>query len=185
VTDAGPITPDFKAFLQAQLVFFVATAAAGARVNLSPKGGDSLRVLDDRHVAWLDFTGSGAETAAHLKHDGRIVLMVCAFEGAPRILRLWGTGQVLWRDTTEFDALLPLFGEVAAQPGTRAIVRITVKEAKTSCGYAVPLMRFEKPRNGLARWAMKQGEDGLRTYRHTSNQHSLDGLPTGLPEEVA
>jgi hypothetical protein len=183
MTDAGPITPDISAFLRAQPVFFVATAAAGARLNLSPKGGDSLRVLDGRTVAYLDFTGSGAETAAHLKHDGRIVLMVCAFEGAPRILRLWGTGEVLWHGTTECAAVLPHFGEAATQPGIRAIVRITVAEARTSCGYAVPLMAFQKPRNGLTRWAEKQGEAGLRAYRRANNAMSLDGLPTGLPEE--
>ncbi|MBS7792343.1 pyridoxamine 5'-phosphate oxidase family protein [Roseococcus sp. SDR] len=179
-----PITPAFAAFLAAQPVFFVASAAAGARVNLSPKGQDSLRVLDARHVAYLDFTGSGAETAAHLKADGRIVLMACAFEGPPQILRLWGRGQTLWRDTPEHAALLPRFGEAAAHPGIRAIIRIAVEAAKTSCGYAVPMMRLEKPRNGLTRWAAKQGEAALAEYRRENNAMSLDGLPTGLPPEV-
>lgn len=179
-----PITPDHAAFLATQPVFFVATAAAGARLNLSPKGLDSLRVLDGRHVAYLDLTGSGAETAAHLRADGRIVLMACAFEGPPQILRLWGRGETLWSGTTRFETLLSRFGEAAAQPGIRAIILVAVESAKTSCGYAVPLMKLQKPRNGLARWAAKQGDAGLASYRRANNAVSLDGLPTGLPDAV-
>ncbi len=171
------ITPELAAWLEAQPVFFVATAPldAAGHVNCSPKGGDSFRALGPLSVAYQDYTGSGAETAAHLREDGngRIVLMFCAFQGKPDIVRLHGTGQVLQPGESGFD-------EIAAQfppnPGTRAIMRVDVERVSTSCGFAVPLMRYEASRDALDRWAEKKGTAGLNEYRALKNSRSIDGL---------
>jgi pimeloyl-ACP methyl ester carboxylesterase len=167
---------DLRAFLQAQHVFFVATAPSGVfgRANVSPKGLDSLRVLSDTEVAYLDFTGSGIETIAHLRDNARIVLMVCALSGPPKILRLWGRGEVIEPHERGFATLRALFGE---HPGVRAIVRIEVERIADACGYAVPLYRFEGERAQLGEWAEKKGEGGLVAYRQEKNAKSIDGLP--------
>jgi Pyridoxamine 5'-phosphate oxidase len=168
-----------RAFIAAQHVFFVASAAAGARVNLSPKGLETLRVLDANTVCYLDCTGSGNETAAHLKADGRMTIMVCAFEGPPMILRLYGRGEALPRGGAPYAALLAgAFGgeEIA---GARQIVRMAVDSVQTSCGYAVPLYAYEGQRDTLIRWAGRKGEDGLAAYRAEKNARSIDGLPAG------
>jgi pimeloyl-ACP methyl ester carboxylesterase len=165
-----------RALLQAQHVFFVATAPSGpfGHVNVSPKGLDTLRVLSDTTVAYLDFTGSGIETIAHLRDNARIVLMVCAFEGPPKILRLWGRGEALEPHERGFAELRALFGE---HPGVRAIVRIEVERITDACGYAVPLYRFEGDREQLGAWAENKGVEGLLTYRQEKNAKSIDGLP--------
>jgi len=159
-----------------QPVFFVGTAplAADGHVNLSPKGGDSLRVLGPLEVAYQDYTGSGAETAAHLRENGRIVIMFCAFVGAPQILRLHGKGTVVTPDNPAFLELAKQFPD---NPGTRAIVRVTVRRVSTSCGYAVPLMEFSGHRDALVRWTVGKGADKLKDYRRQKNQKSIDGLP--------
>ncbi|MDX2103665.1 MAG: pyridoxamine 5'-phosphate oxidase family protein [Alphaproteobacteria bacterium] len=174
------LTEAHQAFLAAQKVFFVATAAPGARVNLSPKGLDCLRILSDRAVCWLDVTGSGAETAAHLAADGRLTVMACAFEGSPLILRLYGRGTSLPRGSAGYQALLSSAFADREPPGARQIVRLDFDLVQTSCGFGVPLMSFQEDRQTLLTWAEGQGEDGLRAYRAKKNAKSLDGLPTGL-----
>jgi hypothetical protein len=158
-----------------QHVFFVATAPSeGGHVNLSPKGHDSLRVLDPSTVAYLDLTGSGAETIAHLRENGRITLMFCAFEGLPRIVRLHGRGEVLEPGDAEFAALASRF---PPQPSTRSVIRVALSRIADSCGYGVPLYRYERERDQLPAWAERKGPEGLRAYQRERNCESLDGLP--------
>ena len=163
-------------WIRSQPMFFVATAPLSAQghINCSPKGLDTFLVLGPQRVAWLDLTGSGAETIAHLKENGRIVIMFCAFDGPPRIVRLHGSGRVHELGEPAFEALRPRFNDL---PGVRAIIDIEVTRISDSCGYAVPRMRLEGDRDVLERWANKRGEDGLKAYRATHNRHSLDGLP--------
>lgn len=179
------LRPQDRAFIEKQHVFFVATAAPGARVNLSPKGLDTLRVIDERTVVYLDLTGSGNETAAHLKADGRLTFMFCAFEGPPLILRLYGRGRVLPRGGPEYGALLAERFDGDERIGARQMVRLDVELAQTSCGYAVPNLAYRAERPGLDNWAEAKGPDGLVAYRAGKNQVSLDGLPTGLVEPLA
>ncbi len=167
----GPL----REWIERQHMFFVATAPRGddGFVNCSPKGLDSLRVLDESTVAYLDLTGSGIETVAHVKQNGRIVVMLCAFEGPPRIVRLHGRGHVVHPGDATFDALTAQF---PAQPGVRCVIRIDVARISDSCGYAVPLMDFVGDREVLTKWAEKRGADGISDYQRTHNTESLDGL---------
>jgi hypothetical protein len=178
------LNPQHRAFIEKQCVFFVASAAPGSRINLSPKGQDSLRVLDERTVVYLDLTGSGNETAAHLKADGRLTLMFCAFEGPPMILRLYGRGRVLSRGGGEYAAVLRTRFGGAEQVGARQMIQLDVEALQTSCGYAVPNLVFRAERPGLDAWAEKKGADGLVAYRAQHNQVSIDGLPSGFVERV-
>jgi hypothetical protein len=169
------ITDELGAFIAAQRVFFVATAPTdGGRVNVSPKGLDTFTVLDANTVAYLDLTGSGIETVAHLRENGRITIMFCAFDGKPNIVRLYGRGEVLPTGEHDADTLLPRFGEY---PGARAVIRVHVDRVSTSCGYAVPRMRYEGERDQLVTWADRRGPDGLVEYREEKNAVSIDGLP--------
>jgi hypothetical protein len=176
------IEPTHRAFIEKQRLFFVASAAPGARVNLSPKGLDGLRVLGERRVVYLDHTGSGNETAAHLAADGRLTVMVCAFEGPPMILRLYGRGRVLPRGEAEYAGLLADAFACAEPPGARQMVLLEVEQVQTSCGFGVPLYDYVGERASLTTWAEHKGEAGLRDYRPEKNAVSLDGLPTGLRE---
>jgi hypothetical protein len=162
-------------WLAAQHVFFVATAplAADGHVNCSPKGGP-FRVLDPRTVAYPDLTGSGAETMAHLRENGRIVLLFCSFGSRPRILRLHGRGEALEPGDPGFDALRAGFPEYAA---TRAVIRVAVERISDSCGYGVPRYRYEGDRTQLLDWADRKGRAGLARYQLENNRRSLDGLP--------
>lgn len=173
------ITERLRAFITAQQMFFVASAplSADGHVNLSPKGLDSLRILSPRRVAYLDLTGSGNETSAHLRENGRITLMFCAFAGPPRILRLFGRGDVCLPGSATWDELSPLFDEY---PGARQIIVVDVTRVQTSCGYGVPLYDFVGQRDTMIRWANAKGVDGLETYRAEKNARSIDGLPTPL-----
>jgi hypothetical protein len=175
------ITPELAAFIDAQPVFFVATApATGGHLNLSPKGLDSFAVLGPREVAYLDLTGSGAETIAHLRENGRITLMFCAFDGKPNIVRLYGHGEVIPVDdpaATPFLARLP----APDLPGARSVIRVDVERVSTSCGFGVPLMTFAGTRSQLLDWAEKQGPEGLVEYRAQKNVVSIDGLPAMRP----
>lgn len=159
-----------------QRLFFVATAPSGAEghVNLSPKGLDALRILGPREVAYVDLVGSGAETAAHLRDNGRIVIMLCAFEGPPKILRLHGRGRVVEPGDDGFEALAARFPSYAS---TRAVVRVDVTRVADSCGYGVPLYAYQGERSQLHAWAERKGEDGLRAYQRAHNLRSIDGLP--------
>jgi len=174
-TASDSIGNDLRAFITAQRVFFVATApSTGGHVNLSPKGLDTLRIIDGRTVAYLDYVGSGAETIAHLKDNGRIVLMLCAFQGSPKIVRLHGHGEALEPQQSEFAALRALF---PAHPPARGIIRIHIERIADSCGYGVPIYAFESDRSQLEAWSDRKGEDGLRAYQKNNNRTSLDGLP--------
>jgi hypothetical protein len=170
------IDDKLAAWIGRQRMFFVGTAPSGSdgHVNVSPKGPmGSLRILDPHTVAYLDVIGSGAETIAHLRENGRIVVMICAFEGPPRILRLHGRGEVLPADAVEFDATPP--------PGTeRAVIRVAVERIADSCGYGVPLMRYEGHRPQYRKWAeskLRKSESALEEYMADKNARSIDGLP--------
>ncbi len=166
-----------------QHLFFVSTAALSAEgsVNLSPKGLDSFSILDPHTVAYLDLVGSGAETIAHLRENGRITMLFCCFEGPPRLLRLYGRGEVLEPGDEEFEALLSRFPEY---PGTRSIIRVSLTRIADSCGFGVPLYRFEGDRTQLTDWARRKSEEGLREYQLGNNRESLDGLPALRGEEL-
>jgi hypothetical protein len=168
-------------FIATQKLFFTASGTADSRLNLSPKGMDSLRVLSDSRVAYLDLTGSGNETAAHLKHDGRLTMMWCSFDADPLILRLYGHGRTVRRQDAEWGELRRCF---PALPGERQIVVLDIEAVQTSCGYAVPRYLYTGGRDTLARWAEKKGAVGLLEYWREKNQVSIDGLPTGLLEDA-
>ncbi len=170
------VTPELETFIVAQQMFFVSTAplSASGRVNLSPKGLDTLRLLSPSRVAYLDLTGSGNETAAHLKENGRITFMFCAYQGPPKILRLYGKGRITRPGDSQWDELEPLFPTL---PGIRQIVIADISRVQTSCGFGIPLMRFEGHRDLLTAWAEKKGQDGLAEYRAKKNAMSIDGLP--------
>ena len=171
------IDPDMAAWIRAQPLFFVASAplSADGHVNVSPRGLDTLRVLGGRRIAYLDLTGSGNETAAHLAENGRITVMFCAFEGKPRILRLFGRGRVVRPGEGEWERLRVEFPP--EMPGARQIVDIEVDRIQTSCGYGVPLMDYQGQRETLVDWANKKGPDGLAEYWEKKNSRSIDGLP--------
>jgi hypothetical protein len=175
VADTLPaITSELAEWMHAQPVFFVATAPRDGHVNVSPKGYDTFRVLGERRVAYLDLTGSGAETIAHVRENGRVTIMFCAFSGNPRIARVYGHGTVHRVGARGFDALASDFEML---PGARAIVEVDVDRVSTSCGYAVPLMDMVEDRERLQQWARAKTEDGLVAYRATKNAVSIDGLP--------
>jgi len=169
-------------FIQRQRIFFTASAARDGRVNVSPKDGAALRILSEQRVAYLDVTGSGNETAAHLRADGRLTLMFCAFEGAPVILRLYGHGRVLRRGGAEYGELLASAFGGEERPGARQIVVLDVEMVQTSCGFGVPLFSYVGERPNLDQWAANKGESGLQEYWQAKNSVSIDGLPTGILE---
>jgi hypothetical protein len=169
-----------REFIVRQPMFFVATAPTGAdgHVNVSPKGmAGTFAVLGDLRVAYLDFTGSGAETAAHLRENGRITLMFCAFDGKPNIVRLHGTGRVVPAGDGEFAELLPNFEAPPDTRGVRAIIDVAVHRVSDSCGFAVPLMSYTGDRDVLLQWSSKRSDDDLAEYRRKKNAASIDGLP--------
>ena len=174
------IEPIHREFIEQQRIFFTASATAESRVNVSPKDCAALRIVSPNMVAYLDQTGSGSETAAHLLADGRLTLMFCAFEGPPVILRLYGRGKSLVRGTAEYGALLESLFHNEEPPGARQIVWLDIDLVQTSCGYGVPLFSYQGERPTLQRWAQAKGEDGLVEYRRIKNATSMDGLPTGL-----
>ena len=167
-------------FIAAQKIFFTASGTATSRLNLSPKGMDSLRVLSPGRVAYLDLTGSGNETAAHLRHDGRLTLMWTSFDADPLILRLYGRGRAVRRQDADWAELRAHF---PALPGERQLIVLDIDSVQTSCGYAVPMYAYRGERETLARWAEKKGPVGLLDYWREKNQVSIDGLPTHLLEE--
>ena len=171
------ITTRLQKFIEAQKIFFLATAPSSGRINLSPKGMDSFRVIEENRVLWLNVTGSGNETAAHLLENKRITIMFCAFEGAPNILRLYGKGKEIKEGDASWDALIQLFPET---PGTRQIFDITIDSAQTSCGMSIPFFEYKGERNELNDWATAQGKEGIKDYWKNRNQESIDGLPTKI-----
>jgi Pyridoxamine 5'-phosphate oxidase len=165
-----------KSFIEAQHVFFVGTAPAGSagHVNVSPKALESLRILDPKTVAYIDYVGSGVETIAHLRENRRIVIMLCAFDGSPKIIRLHGEGSVIEPQDDAFGSMLSWF---VPRFGVRSIIRVELKRISDSCGYGVPLYRYEGQRAQLADWAEHKGQDGLLDYQCEKNAASIDGLP--------
>ena len=172
-------------FIARQHVFFTASATATGHINLSPRSTDMLRVIGDNQIVYLDRTGSGNETAAHMLADGRLTIMLCAFDGPPLIMRLYGRGRTLRRGGPEYARLLAeAFG--GEEPvGARQIVMLEVELLQPSCGYGVPRFDYKGERESLTRWSEDKGEDGLEAYRRENNARSIDGLPTGVGEEEA
>jgi hypothetical protein len=171
------ISDRHRAFIERQPMFFVATAARDGRVNVSPKGLDSLRVLGPRRVVWISGTGSGNETPAHLRDLNRMTIMFCSFVREPLILRLYGTAREVQPDETDWTELAGLFPPLL---GARQLYDVDVELVQTSCGYGVPLMELVGQRDLMDRWAEKKGEAGLAAYHARTNVVSIDGLPTGL-----
>ena len=160
-------------------MFFVATASDTSRINLSPKGMDTFRVLDEKRVIWLNLTGSGNETAAHLEADGRITMMMCAFEGAPMILRIYGKGRVIHPKHEKWSELIGQFPDLG---GKRQIIDVEVEMVQTSCGMSIPFYDFKSERRELDDWAKNKGEEGIKDYWKEKNETSIDGLPTRIEE---
>ncbi|MEZ5655432.1 MAG: pyridoxamine 5'-phosphate oxidase family protein [Sphingobium sp.] len=175
------LSDEHKTALESAPVFFVATAPQDGRINLSPKGMDSLRVLSPMQVAYLDLTGSGNETSAHLRENDRITLMICSFTRNALILRIYGRARNVQPDDTEWESLIGHFPAIA---GTRQIFVIDVESVQTSCGYAVPQMELVAERQTLVKWAEGKGDEGLATYRSQKNMVSIDGRPTGLKPQL-
>ena len=171
------ITPDIRDFIAEQKVFFVATAPQEGRINLSPKGMDTFRVLDERRAIYLDLTGSGNETAAHLLENSRITIMFCSFDKTAQIVRLYGRGRAIHPSDTNWNRYLAMFQPV---PGVRQIMEIDVESAMNSCGYGVPQFDSLKERDTLRKYWEKKGDDAVPEYQRKHNDKSIDGLPTGI-----
>jgi hypothetical protein len=174
------ITPELNDFIAEQKLFFVATAPRVGRINLSPKGMDTFRVLNERRVIYLDLTGSGNETAAHLLDDGRITVMFCSFDKSARIARLYGRGRTIHTGDEKWKTYLAMF---PPEPGVRQIMEIEVESTMTSCGYAVPF-DGTRERDTLRKYWQKKGDDAVRPYHHKHNVKSIDGLPTGITRDA-
>lgn len=174
------ITPELKDFIERQKIFFVGTAASEGRVNVSPKGTDSFRVIGENKIVWLNLTGSGNETAAHLLKNSRMTIMFCAFEGKPMILRLYGSAKVYHERDNEFHEFLKLFTE---NLGSRQIIEMHIDLVQISCGFAVPFMEFKEERTILNDWAKKQGKEKINDYWVKKNTQSLDGFETKILED--
>jgi hypothetical protein len=173
------IDDKIRNFIGEQKMFFTASAANEGRINLSPKGIDTFRVLDENTVCYLDLTGSGNETAAHIAQNGRLTIMFCSFAGAPLILRLYGKGETVHQSLEKWNEMSTLFDDYA---GTRQIIVLHVESLQTSCGFGIPLYEFKEDRTMLTDWAKNKGEDGINQYWREKNQTSIDGLPTGIFE---
>lgn len=171
------ISDKLRTFIEQQKLFFVGTADVDGRVNISPKGSDSLRVLGQNSVAWLNLTGSGNETAAHMAANNRITIMFCAFEGGPMILRLYGSGRSIYPRDPDWDGFARIFPE---HIGARQIFDIHIDMVQTSCGFQVPFYEYVGERDTLDKWSQKKGRDGIEQYWQEKNKVSLDGKPTGL-----
>lgn len=172
------LTERHREFIGKQHVFFVATAARDGKVNVSPKGLDSLRIVSDTRAVWLNGTGSGNETAAHLLDTPRMTVMLCSFDREPLILRMYGTARAVHVGDADWDDLYGLFPPMK---GARNIFVLDIDLVQTSCGFGVPLMEFTDDRPLMDSWAEKKGPEGLHAYQQEKNRVSLDGLPTGLP----
>jgi hypothetical protein len=172
------ISQKLQSFIEEQKIYFVATAAADGRVNVSPKGMDSLRVLDANRVVWLNITGSGNETAAHVAELPRMTLMFCSFNAEPMILRLYGEAREIQVGDPEWNALYSLFTPL---PGARQIFDMKVDLVQTSCGFAVPFFEYQGEREMLKEWVVKKGPEGIEKYWHENNSKSLDGKPIKTP----
>ncbi len=174
------LTPKLREFINQQPVFFTGTAPDQGRINVSPKGMDTLRIIDDNHVAYLDLTGSGSETAAHLRQNGRITIMFCSFSATPMIARLYGRGRIIRQgdpDWREYRERFP------AMPGDRQIMVIMIESAMTSCGYGVPRMENVRERRTLLRYWEERDDKAKEDYWVAENYLSIDGIPTGVLDD--
>lgn len=171
------LTPRLINFIENQRLFFIGTAMQDGHINLSPKGLDSFKVINENRVIWLNLTGSGNETATHLLHNERMTLMFCAFEGPPMILRLYGSANVYHQYDDEWKENIGFFPEIA---GARQLIYMQVELVQVSCGFGVPLMDYKQQRKELVEWAEEQGEEGLKEYREKKNTVSLDGHATNV-----
>lgn len=174
------LTEELQNFIAEQKVFFTATAPTRGRINLSPKGMNTFRCIDDRTVGYLDLTGSGNETAAHLHENGRMTIMFCSFDDRPLILRLYGQGKVISSRSDRWHELHCFFPSL---PGERQIVVLDIDSVQTSCGYGVPIYEFKEERQTLIKWAKGKGQKEIEKYWQTKNRKSIDGLPTKLLED--
>ena len=179
---ASKLNPTLRRFIEAQPVFFVATAAPSGRVNLSPKGADTLRILDDNRLLWLNLSGSGNETAGHIRALNRITLMFCAFDGDPLILRIYGQAEILYPRHDGWEDACARFPELA---GTRQIFDVSIDSVQTSCGTGVPRMTYQSERltEDLEPYFAEMGPDGVSDYWRRKNMKTIDGLDTGLFED--
>jgi hypothetical protein len=180
--DFPALTQHHRDFIARQRMFFTASAAAGTRINISPRSTDMLRVIRDNSIVYLDRTGSGNETAAHLLADGRLTIMFCAVEGPPLILRLYGHGSRLRRGGADYAHLLEAEYAGTEPLGARQMIRLDFDLVKTSCGYGVPLFDYREERDTMDKWARAKGQDGIEAYWQEKNVASMDGLPTGMGE---
>ncbi|MFK8079817.1 MAG: pyridoxamine 5'-phosphate oxidase family protein [Granulosicoccus sp.] len=167
-------------FITAQKIFFAASATDTSRINLSPRPSDCLRIANLSTVMYLDNTGSGSETVAHLQVNDRLTIMLCSFDSAPQILRLYGHARSIKRDDAEFEPLISEYYEGVIPTGARQIIQLDIDLVQTSCGFGVPFFQYQGERDTLTKWAEKRGVDGIRAYWQEKNRISLDGLPTGL-----
>ncbi|MDH7445884.1 pyridoxamine 5'-phosphate oxidase family protein [Aquimarina sp. 2201CG14-23] len=171
------LNKDLVEFIKTQKLFFVGTAAHEGRVNISPKGMDTFRILNHKKIIWLNLTGSGNETAAHLLKNNRMTILFCAFEGKPMILRLYGEAKIFHKRDQKYDEYISLFPKT---PGSRQIIEMHIDLVQTSCGYAVPFMDFKEERTQLKSWAEKQGKDRIEQYWKEKNAKSIDGFETNI-----
>jgi len=174
------ISPELQAFILEQKIFFVGTAANEGQVNISPKGMDTFRVIDANNIVWLNLTGSGNETAAHLIENNRMTILFCSFEKKPLILRLYGKAKIYHKRDEAYHNYIDLF---APNAGSRQIIVMEIDQVQTSCGYAVPFMGFKEERTQLNSWAEKQGEERIENYWKEKNTKSIDGFETGILED--
>jgi len=174
------LNSDLRDFIQQQNIFFVSSATADSRVNVSPREISALRIVDDHSVIYLDRTGSGNETAAHMLADGRLTIMLCAFSGPPQIMRLYGTGTSVGWENAEFEGLISEYYGGVTPLGTRQIMKLRFDLVQTSCGYGVPLFDYTGERAAIENWHENKGPDGIQSYWEQKNLSSIDGLPTGL-----
>ena len=173
------LTEKLIAFIAEQDLFFVGTAQADGRVNISPKGLDTLHILNENELIWLNLTGSGNETAAHLLSENRMTIMFCSFDKNPLILRIYGNAEVYHERDAEFEQYLTHFKDF---PGARQIFKLHIDLVQTSCGFGVPLMEFENNRETLNVWSENKGETGIIKYWKDKNQTTIDGFKTGIFE---
>lgn len=173
------LNDETRDFITRQKIFFVATAPDEGRISLSPKGMDTLRVLDDTRVAYMDLTGSGSETSAHVRQNARMTMMFCSFEEKPLILRLYGRGEVVRPSDAGWADMRPHFPVTV---GDRQIIILNIDSLQTSCGFSIPFFDYRGERPMLEEWAQKKGEEGVRAYWEQKNRVSIDGLPTGVVE---
>ena len=174
------ITPEQKEFIENQKIFFVGTAASEGRVNVSPKGMDSFRVINGNKIVWMNLTGSGNETAAHLIKNSRMTIMFCAFEGNPLILRLYGNAKIYHNRDGEFNKYIELFPK---NTGSRQIIEMDIDLVQTSCGFGVPFMDYKEERPTLNSWAEKKGKEGIEEYWKNKNTISIDGFETKILDD--